>query len=114
MSIDDLGHKLNLAIGMIEEKGKEYAEARALYNYLYEMKKVMLAACAKDSDGKSNAEKEMLGLTSPEYKSHLHALKEAEGDYLRLEAEYKRWEAEADGCRTLISIEKEKIKNFGG
>lgn len=114
MTLEDLSHKLNLAVGMIEEKGKEYADAKALYNYLYELKKVVLASSAKNSEGKTNAEKEMLGLTSPVYQQHLETLKDAEGDYLRAEAEYKRWEAEADAARTLISIEKEKIRNFGG
>ena len=114
MNLEDLKHRFTLSVSMIEEKGKDYADARALYNHLYELKKVVLAKCSQSSAGKTNAEKEMLGLCSEEYKIHLHGLKEAESDYLRLEAEYERWKAETEATRTLISLEKETIKNFGG
>lgn len=114
MNIQDLESKFTKSVVMIETKGKEYADARALYNYLYEMRKTVLAAHIKASCEKTHGAKEADAYSSTDYITHLEGIKEAEGSYLRLEAEYERWKAETEALRTLISLEKEKIRNFGG
>jgi len=109
MELAGLEQKFTTSVNMIEKKGKEFADAKSLYNYLYELRKVVLADRMKASDGKSNAEKEMLALSSPEYKTHLEAIKESEGNYLRIEAEFTRWKSQFEAIRTLISLEKSKM-----
>lgn len=110
MELVELERKFQEAVNMIEKKGREYADARALYNYLYELRKVVLADRMKVSSGKSVSEKEMLALCTAEYKTHLESIKEAEGSYLRSEAEYCRWKSQFEAARTLISLEKQKMQ----
>jgi len=108
MEIHELEQKFREAVYKIEEKGKAYADAKSMSNYLYEQKKVVFSDAFKRSEGKTIAEREANAFTDESYRNHLEGLKEAEGESLRLEAEYKRWLSQFEAIRSLISLEKEK------
>lgn len=75
MTLQELEEKFVKSVVMIETKGKKYAEARSLYNYVYEMKKVVLASCSKILTAKQTQRKKCLALLLRTTNSTFTALK---------------------------------------
>ena len=110
--MDSLREKLSQAVVKIEEKGKAYADARALSWQMQEMRKVVLAEQTRKSEGSSMIEKETNARTSEVYKQHLLGTSEAIKKELTAQAEYKRWLSQWESLRSLISYEKTQMKVF--
>ena len=87
--------------------GKSYAMARGISYQLQEMRKVVIARVMKEHDG-SSANREMEARASKRYEDHLRGTSEAIVEETRLKAEYEKWKAQYESCRSLLSMEKAK------
>lgn len=94
---------------MIEKKGKEYAESRALSWQLQELRKVVLAEETKKQSDGSYVEREGKARCTEAYKQHLQGTKEAIHRENALKAEVERWSAQFEALRSLLSLEKSKM-----
>ena len=95
------------AVNKIEEIGKQYAEAKGTSYLLQEQKKVVLARIMSDIEG-SVASREVEARASDRYEEHLVGTKVAIVEELKLKAEYEKWKAQYETCRSLLSMEKAK------
>lgn len=101
--------KLEASIGEFEKVGLLYAEAKSLSDYLQELKKVILANQMKRFEG-SNANREMEALATKEYMIHLDGMRAAASDELRFRVQYEKLRYQIEAFRSLLSLEKEKIR----
>jgi len=97
------------AVNNIEKIGKLYAIAKGTSYHMQEMKKVVLAREMKKYKG-SSASREMEARASERYEQHLDGTRQAIEDETRLRAEYERWKAQYESCRSLLSLEKAKTR----
>ena len=74
---------------------------------MQEMRKVVLARVMCEIEG-SAVSREAEARASKRYEEHLEATKEAIVEETRLRAEYERWKAQYESCRSLLSMEKAK------
>ena len=107
-----LRDKMAEAVVKIEEKGKAYANAKALSWQLQELRKVVLADETRKAEGSSMAEKETVARCSEAYKTHLEGTSEDIKRELTAKAEYERWDAQWNSIRSLISLEKKVLETF--
>lgn len=105
----DFQAKLSQAVLMIEKKGKEYAQAKAISWQLQELRKTVLACeVAKIGQGSFN-DRESMARSSEIYRQHLEGTKQAIEKELTLKAECERWSAQYEALRSLCSLEGKKI-----
>lgn len=97
------------AVKKIETIGAEYAKAKGLSYQMQKMREVVLATEMKKHLG-TNAHKEMEAKTSVAYIEHLEGTAEAIAQEQKLRAQYERWQAQYEACRSLLSLEKAKAK----
>lgn len=99
-----LPHELDLA-------GQDYAETKATYKAIDEMKKTMLAGFEKrcSVEKLTQAEIARLALASDEYKQYLIGLSVAYRAYLKAEARLNAINAEIECVRSLNSIRKSEM-----
>lgn len=109
----DFESKFRNCISMISKHGEEYAQAKAQSWYLQEMRKVILANLAKNSDGKSIAEKENSARASEEYKTHLEGTKEAIYNELKSRAMLDKANCAFESLRSLASQQTASMR-LGG
>ena len=108
MELINIEKNMREAVLKIEEIGGKYAEARGISYQMQELKKVVLAREMGNYDG-SVASRETLALASEGYSIHINGTKDAIIAEARLKAEYTRWQAQYESCRSLLSLEKAKV-----
>jgi len=87
---------------------KEWAEARAKYNYSQDHKKVILALEKEKFEG-SEASRERQALSSPGYKKYLLEAFKIDKEYYILDGRKNALERKLDALRTLLSFEKDQL-----
>ena len=95
------------AVNKIEEIGSLYAEAKGLSYQMQKMREVVLAREMKNYEGTS-AFREMEAKASDRYSEHLEGTRDAIIEETKLKAQYERWQAQYESCRSLLSLEKAK------
>ena len=96
----------------ISNYGEEFAKYRPIANNLYELRKTILSSEMVKNEGKSMAEKEMLGRTSKEYITHIDGWTAAEQKAMTAYAKLEAAKARFDALRSLCSLEKKAIETF--
>lgn len=79
--------------------GEDWADANAAADALEETKKSVLAKLMLESGGKTNAEKEMLGLADEKYMSFVNSMVEARRTANKLRVRY-------DSAKTLAELRR--------
>lgn len=83
----------------MEQVGSQLAEARAEYEFLSEMRKVVLAKEASKQHGAEIA-KDRIARTTDIYITHLEAIREAQHKYLKLQTMYEALQARFEWFRS--------------
>lgn len=90
----------------LSERGLAWADAQAAAEALEEAKKSVLAELMIGAQGKSNAEREMIALASPEYRSHLDSMAQARRNANRARVRWDTYKAWIELVRTNASTER--------
>lgn len=83
----------------MEQVGSQLAEARAEYEFLSEMRKVVLAQEASKQHG-SEIAKDRIARTTEVYITHLEWIKEAQFKYLKLQTMYEALQSRFEWFRS--------------
>jgi len=105
----DIERNMKDAVRKIEEVGGLYAEAKGLSYQMQKLREVVLAREMKHHTG-TNAKREMEARCSDVYVEHLKGVAQAITTETRLKAQYERWQAQYEACRSLLSLEKAKTR----
>ncbi len=107
--------KLRKAVAQIGKTGETYAAKRGLSWQLQELRKVVLSEQVRaQAQHLSVAERENFARTTDEYRTHIKGTSEAIKEELVARAHYEKAQATFEALRSLCSLEKKKISEFGG
>jgi len=107
MEFIQLEKNMREAVNKIEEIGSQLATAKGISYQMQKQREVVLAKLAKNFVG-SMASREMEAKATDRYMEHIIGTGEAIEIEARLKAQYCRWQAQYESCRSLLSMEKAK------
>lgn len=84
----------------MRETGKIYAKTVAEYEFLDDMKKVLLSEYAGEKEAKSEAERSRLALADPRYRKHLETVQIARHESLEAKTKLEALSARFEWYRT--------------
>lgn len=105
----DWHHTFQEVTKAIKETGERYADAKAESWYADEITSSIKASLMQKCGDIPVSKAEKIALASPEYKQHLEGVRELKRKELKLKAECDKLNAEFEGYRSLISLEKKFI-----
>lgn len=105
MTPNELQEEIYKTVDMLDLMIEEYSKAKADYNYMSEMKKVVLNL-EKEKQTGTNADRERKALAGEGYQKYLWKVLEVDLKYFQLEGKKGVLEKKLDAYRSLLSYEK--------
>ena len=97
------------ALIKIRQISPKFAEASAQFKNLKALEKTEFARCYQKAPGKTQKDKEMFALASPEYETYLKGLNEAQEKYIKIKVSYDVQKARFDHAQSLLSFHKSLV-----